>query len=278
MLPFNSSDSAEPATWHPSSGPPPGGGSDSLSLRVNGDPCTEDPAAKPAYSNDKQVAAGDLHLSCAEVRGARATRWRRQSSASLGTKDRASQEDKGGRHVKPRWTAFQVRHLREEGNVMMGVIVDGHLDHRQVSYQSQRFWRVITWCLIWGTTRCHVRDRERSSAGYPGSDWAKPWRVSVMQNTSKFLASARAKYSSRLVTHIKCWCARMSMTSGSSSSTVLRMSLTLILRRSRTGTVWFYTSTGNKRAARPKLYTKSLTRDLKLIYSRFTLVRISINL
>ena len=54
--------------------------------------------------------------------------------------------------------------------------------------------------------------------------------------------------------------------------------LTLILRRSRTGTVWFYTSTSNKRAARPKLYTESLTRDLKRMYSRFTLVRISINL
>ena len=54
--------------------------------------------------------------------------------------------------------------------------------------------------------------------------------------------------------------------------------LTPILRRSRTGTVWFYTSTSNKRAARPKLYTKSLTRDLKHMYSRFTLVRISINL
>ena len=54
--------------------------------------------------------------------------------------------------------------------------------------------------------------------------------------------------------------------------------LTLILRCSRTGTVWFYNSTSNKRAARPKLYTKSLTRDLKLMYSRFTLVRISINL
>ena len=54
--------------------------------------------------------------------------------------------------------------------------------------------------------------------------------------------------------------------------------LSLILRRSRTGTVWFYTSTSNKRAARPKLYTKSLTRDLEHMYSRFTLVRISINL
>ena len=54
--------------------------------------------------------------------------------------------------------------------------------------------------------------------------------------------------------------------------------LTLILPRSRTGMVWFYTSTSNKRAARPKLYTKSLTRALKLMYSRFTLVRISINL
>ena len=40
--------------------------------------------------------------------------------------------------------------------------------------------------------------------------------------------------------------------------------LSLILRRSRTGTVWFYTSTSNKRAARPKLYKKSLTRDLSL--------------
>ena len=54
--------------------------------------------------------------------------------------------------------------------------------------------------------------------------------------------------------------------------------LTLILRRSRMGTVWFYTSTSNKRAAPPKLYTKSLTRDLKRMYSRLTLVRISINL
>ena len=54
--------------------------------------------------------------------------------------------------------------------------------------------------------------------------------------------------------------------------------LSLILRRSRTGTVWFYISTSNKRAARPKLYTKSLTRDLKLMYSLLTLVRISINL
>ena len=56
------------------------------------------------------------------------------------------------------------------------------------------------------------------------------------------------------------------------------VTLTLILRRSRTGTVWFYTSTSNKRAARPKLYIKSLTRDLKRMYSRLTLVRISINL
>ena len=54
--------------------------------------------------------------------------------------------------------------------------------------------------------------------------------------------------------------------------------LSLILRRSRTGTVWFYTSSSNKRAARPKLYTKSLTRDLKRMYSRLTLVSISINL
>ena len=60
--------------------------------------------------------------------------------------------------------------------------------------------------------------------------------------------------------------------------TVALNELTIILPRSRTGTVWYYTSTSNKRAARPKLYTKSLTRDLKRMYSRFTLVRISINL
>ena len=59
---------------------------------------------------------------------------------------------------------------------------------------------------------------------------------------------------------------------------VLCVALTLILRRSRTGTVWFYTSTSNKRAALPKLYTKSLTRDLKRMYSHFTPVRISIKL
>jgi len=56
------------------------------------------------------------------------------------------------------------------------------------------------------------------------------------------------------------------------------VSLTLILRRSHTGTVWFYTSTSNKRAARQKLYTKSLTGDLKRMYSRLTLVGISIKL
>ena len=60
--------------------------------------------------------------------------------------------------------------------------------------------------------------------------------------------------------------------------TFLYTVLSLILRRSRTGTVWFYNSTSNKRAARPKLYTKSLTRDLKRMYSRLTLVRISIKL
>ena len=54
--------------------------------------------------------------------------------------------------------------------------------------------------------------------------------------------------------------------------------ITLILQRSRSGTVWFYTSTSNKRAVRPKLYTKSLTRDLKRMYSRLTLVRISVKL
>jgi hypothetical protein len=39
---------------------------------------------------------------------------------------------------------------------------------------------------------------------------------------------------------------------------------------------WFNTSASNKRAARPKLYTKSLTRDLKRTYIRPKLVRISI--
>ena len=58
----------------------------------------------------------------------------------------------------------------------------------------------------------------------------------------------------------------------------LNLIITFILRRSRMGTVSFYTSTSNKGAARTKMYTKSLTRDLKRMYSRLTLVRISINL
>ena len=65
---------------------------------------------------------------------------------------------------------------------------------------------------------------------------------------------------------------------GGGFSPITFQAITLILRRSRKGTVWFYTSTSNKRAARPKLHTKSLTRDLKRMYSRLTLVRISINL
>jgi len=39
--------------------------------------------------------------------------------------------------------------------------------------------------------------------------------------------------------------------------------LTLILRRSRTGTVWFYTSTSNKRAAPPKIVHKVINKGLK---------------
>jgi len=54
--------------------------------------------------------------------------------------------------------------------------------------------------------------------------------------------------------------------------------LTLILRRSRTGTEWFYTSTSNKRAARLKTIHKVINKGLKTMYSRFTLVRISIKL
>ena len=74
------------------------------------------------------------------------------------------------------------------------------------------------------------------------------------------------------------FCIRQTHYRISRKSTHVPIVLTLILRRSRRGTVWFYTSTSNKRAARPKLYRKSLTRDLKRMYSRFTLVRISINL
>ena len=74
------------------------------------------------------------------------------------------------------------------------------------------------------------------------------------------------------------WVQNIFMSRLFSNSFSLCVSLTLILRRFRMGTVWFYTSTSNKRAARPKLYTKSLTRDLKRMYSRLTLVRISINL
>jgi hypothetical protein len=180
---------------------------------------------KPAYSNGKQVAASDMHLNCAEVREVRATRWKRQSSASLGTKDGASQEDKGGRNVKPRWTAFQVGHLREEGNVMMGVIVDGHLDHKPVQYQLKDSdaslpgaWYEAPCGAMFGTMSDRQLDTRGTTEVNPG--------VSLIKNTSKFLESTRAKYSSRLVSQIKCWCARLSMTFGSpSASTVLWMNL-----------------------------------------------------
>ena len=43
---------------------------------------------------------------------------------------------------------------------------------------------------------------------------------------------------------------------------LLKELLTLILRRSRTGTVWFYTSTSNKRTAWPKLH-KVINKGLK---------------
>ena len=135
-------------------------------------PKTRQPSPPTLMANKSLLAT--CISRCAEVTGARATRWRRRSSASLGIKDGASQEDKGGRNVTPRWTAFQVRHLREEGNVVMVVTVDGHLFHKPVQYQSQRFWRVVTWFLIWATNLCHVRNHERSSAGYPGATEINP--------------------------------------------------------------------------------------------------------
>ena len=76
----------------------------------------------------------------------------------------------------------------------------------------------------------------------------------------------------------RCWNILNTVPISPPRTTIFLVHLTLILQRSRTGTVWFYTSTSNKRAARPKLYTKLLTRDLKLMYSRLTLVRITINL
>jgi hypothetical protein len=53
-------------------------------------------------TNGKQVAVSDLHLNCAEVKGAREPLRRGQPLASLGTKYGASQEDKGVENVKPR--------------------------------------------------------------------------------------------------------------------------------------------------------------------------------
>ena len=97
------------------------------------------------------------------------------------------------------------------------------------------------------------------------------WRHTHSPRTKNFENSVSVKMSWRPFSGTEkafCW----------STSCLLARQLTLILRRSRTGTVWFYTSTSNKREAWPKLYTKSLRRDLKRMYSRLTLVRISINL
>ena len=89
---------------------------------------------------------------------------------------------------------------------------------------------------------------------------------------------AQYHFSTNVLYSSSCWKPTPDISTCNEQHTTPPRRLTLILPRSRTGTVRFYTSTSNKRAARPKLYTKSLTRDLKLMYSRFTLVRISIKL
>ena len=112
--------------------------------------------------------------------------------------------------------------------------------------------------LALGTERIPLRKHESISSLYQYS--------SYIRNT---LCSYSATYS-------LCQCPKINVTYHNhhrhNHHTLLSFfsswTLTRILRRSRTGTVWFYTSTTNKRAARPKLYIKSLTRDLKRIISR----------
>ena len=118
----------------------------------------------------------------------------------------------------------------------------------------------------------HIETRDKGSTLLPSAFKFIKNLLIYRKNTAKFHNIAN------LVSHVNSHIWNISYHQGTLCHACLQSSLTLILRRSRTGTVWFYTSTSNKTAARPKLYTKPLTRDLKLMYSRHTLVRISINL
>ena len=131
-------------------------------------------------------------------------------------------------------------------------------------------------CLAFATTESgHPSSATLSRISFPKTFSALPHEDSL---PSRFLGNSLS-YPSYSLLHILSYMTRtFDTTSLNTNHISLDCDLTLILRRCRTGTVWFYTSTSNKRAARPKLYTKSLTRDLKLMYSRFTLVRISIKL
>ena len=118
-----------------------------------------------------------------------------------------------------------------------------------------------------------------------GQDWVHTRKFSlqsgIKSNSSSPQSLGTSVVSNQEVALYFCQCMRSQEKDITRSVSVISLhnyTLSLIVRRSRMGTVWFYTSTSNKRAARPKLYTQSLTRDLKLMYNRLTLVRISIKL
>ena len=106
--------------------------------------------------------------------------------------------------------------------------------------------------------------------------WLRDWLPSLSSSTPRCAWTSHHSYQTSAA--VATWHNLCRVKGNADIRQTASIRLTLILRRSRTGTVWFYTSTSNKKAARSKLYTKSLTRDLKRMYSRLTLVRISFSL
>ena len=144
--------------------------------------------------------------------------------------------------------------------------------------------RYLQWSTVWWAAYAHLCPFLHSSILQftEGLQHLEIFYIQTLWNTLSLFPNFHTDVSSSLFC-----CPSHSVTDTASqrehkfspgTSLCYQFNLTLILQRSHMGTVWFYTSTSNKRAARPKLYTKSLTRDLKLMYSRLTLVRISINL
>ena len=166
--------------------------------------------------------------------------------------------------------AFSIKHLEDHALYSIGWLGTSVTQRNLPKLPVQPFFPSVSRLEPWYLQCARAAERFKTSLG---KFLFVLWKSSCLWNKWRRRNEQRMQHA----LHVNLsW--TLSLLAHSVFCTVFLSYLTLILRRSRTGTVWFYTSTSNKRAARSKLYTKSLTRDLKLMYSCLTLVRISINL